>query len=306
MSELSAGSSGDLTTSRRGSDSSLSLLFDDLGSGSRGEADDEMPAERTRIEANPLERINELERLAAGATASADGPTQLAPSSAVPLPPPPPGMMAAGHAGMVSGKFPDPSNLPTMIAGPDPPVLGGPPARAGFAAPGMSVPHGTPPRPQSTSSPPQIGYPVMNAEMSAQIVSGASVFPGELRGSEPHGAPPPPGAGMPGAGMQSGHDMLPGVQGGGMPGSGMPGGMHGAGMHGAGMHGAYSMPAMFDPQRAAELMSPVGHQYPEHVDWAAMAARRARAVTTWRLAALFVGAIGVALLLTVLVARLIR
>ena len=76
---------------------------------------------------------------------------------------------------------------------------------------------------------------------------------------------------------------------------------------GPGMHGAYPMPgAMFDPQRAAELMSPVGQQFPEQVDWAAMAARRARAVTTLRLAALFVGAIGVALLLTVLVARLIH
>ena len=102
------------------------------------------------------------------------------------------------------------------------------------------------------------------------------------------------GGGMPGGGMPE-HGML----GGGMPGPGMPGG--------PGMQPGYPMPgAMFDPQRAADLMSPVGQQYPGHVDWAAMAARRARAVTTWRLAALFVGAIGIALLLTVLVARLIH
>ena len=99
------------------------------------------------------------------------------------------------------------------------------------------------------------------------------------------------------------------MSGGGMPGHGMSGGVPEHGMSGAGpgMPPGYPMPgAMFDPQRAAELMSPVGQQYPEHVDWAAMAARRARAVTTWRLAALFVGAIGIALLLTVLVARLIH
>src|SRR6185436_11117516 len=39
--------------------------LDDLGEGSRAEDDDEMPAERTRIETNPLERVNELERMLA-------------------------------------------------------------------------------------------------------------------------------------------------------------------------------------------------------------------------------------------------
>jgi hypothetical protein len=53
-------------------------------------------------------------------------------------------------------------------------------------------------------------------------------------------------------------------------------------------------------------MSPVGQQYPENVDWGSWAASRARAVPPWLLAALFVGAIGVALALTVVVARLIR
>ena len=72
----------------RQSAGAMSLGLDDLGGGAR-EGDDEMPAERTRIEANPLERINELERLSGrAATVQGDGPTQLAPSDAVPIPPP--------------------------------------------------------------------------------------------------------------------------------------------------------------------------------------------------------------------------
>ncbi len=65
-------------------------------------------------------------------------------------------------------------------------------------------------------------------------------------------------------------------------------------------------PLSIDPQRAAELMSPVGQQYPEHVDWSAAAAGRARALPPWMLAVLFVGAIGIALAVTIIVARLIR
>jgi len=53
-------------------------------------------------------------------------------------------------------------------------------------------------------------------------------------------------------------------------------------------------------------MSPVGQHYPEHVDWGAAAAGRARALPPWMLAVLFVGAIGIALALTIVVARLIR
>ena len=64
-------------------------------------------------------------------------------------------------------------------------------------------------------------------------------------------------------------------------------------------------PFAINPQYAAELMSPVGQQYPEHVDWSAAAASRARAIPPWMLAVLFVGAIGIALALTIVVARLI-
>jgi hypothetical protein len=66
------------------------------------------------------------------------------------------------------------------------------------------------------------------------------------------------------------------------------------------------VPPLIDPQRAAELMSPVGQHYSEPVDWSVAAAGRARAIPPWMLAVLFVGAIGIALALTIVVARLIR
>jgi hypothetical protein len=60
-----------------------------------------------------------------------------------------------------------------------------------------------------------------------------------------------------------------------------------------------------DPQRAASLMSPVGEHYPAQVDWSAAAAAKARAVPPWLLALLFIGAIGVALALTIAIARIV-
>jgi len=61
-----------------------------------------------------------------------------------------------------------------------------------------------------------------------------------------------------------------------------------------------------DSQRSADLMSPVGSQYPGDVDWAAAAAAPARALPPWMLAALFVAALGGALLITIIIAKLVR
>jgi hypothetical protein len=63
---------------------------------------------------------------------------------------------------------------------------------------------------------------------------------------------------------------------------------------------------LIDPQRAANLMSPVGQHYPEQVDWGAAASSRARAVPPWLLVILFIGALGIALALTIGIAKLIR
>jgi hypothetical protein len=161
---------------------------------------------------------------------------------------------------------------------------------------------------------PQIGYPMMNAELSAQIATGATVFPSDSRGLPPlpvapHGSHPGPRPGEHGShpgprgidpslppGLASppsprdgypqlsphGRDSAPGHSRGG------PGGLEG-----------------LNAQRAAELMSPVGQHYPAQVDWSAAAAAPARAVPPWLLGILFVAAIGVALALTIAIAKLV-
>src|SRR6185436_20209612 len=83
----------------RGLEAPAMYEFDDSGGGSRVEDDDEMPAERTRIESNPLERVNELERMVAM------NPPRAGKSST------PPGTVLQGGLGLPSGRFPDLANL---------------------------------------------------------------------------------------------------------------------------------------------------------------------------------------------------
>jgi hypothetical protein len=60
-------------------------------------------------------------------------------------------------------------------------------------------------------------------------------------------------------------------------------------------------PAHANPQQAANLMSPVGDRYGQHVDWDAAAAKPAKAIPPWMLAALFLGvAAGVGLIVTII------
>jgi hypothetical protein len=61
----------------------------------------------------------------------------------------------------------------------------------------------------------------------------------------------------------------------------------------------------FDPQAAANMMSPVGQSYPQ-TDWERAAAQSAKAMPPWKLAALFIAALGGALLLTIVIAKLFR
>jgi hypothetical protein len=59
----------------------------------------------------------------------------------------------------------------------------------------------------------------------------------------------------------------------------------------------------FDANAAASLMSPVGDHYPQ-TDWERLAAQPAKALPPWMLAALFAAALGGALLLTFLIAKI--
>ncbi|HZJ62234.1 MAG TPA: serine/threonine-protein kinase, partial [Kofleriaceae bacterium] len=97
-------------------------VFDELSGGSRVEDDDEMPAERTRIESNPLERVNELERMVAM------NPPRSGKSST------PPGTVLQGGLGLPSGRFPDLANLPTQIAPEGDRPISGPPPTTGFVS----------------------------------------------------------------------------------------------------------------------------------------------------------------------------
>jgi hypothetical protein len=61
-----------------------------------------------------------------------------------------------------------------------------------------------------------------------------------------------------------------------------------------------------NPQQAANIMSPVGDGYAQDVDWAAAAAQSAKPIPPWLFVMFFVGALFIALMLTIIVAKIIR
>jgi len=283
----------------RPSTGSLSGVIDELGDGeASGDDDESVPAERTRIEANPLELLKELDKVpTAPKTGKTPAPVlkpqanKMPPSGPLPLPAPPTGPVVSRTATPPGGqKFPDAANLPTMIAEPDPePSQELDEGELAHTVLSNSSPEDSPrahrptepaaPPPQMRPSGPMVpsgpmpqparpsldlsGYPVMDAQMSAQVRAGATVFPSE----------------MPRSGAMRAMDSSP-------------------------RHVPDSGPQ--DAHRAADLASPVGPHFGEQVDWAAAAAAPARAIPPWMLALFFVGAIGVALTVTILIAKLVR
>jgi hypothetical protein len=85
----------------------------------------------------------------------------------------------------------------------------------------------------------------------------------------------------------------------------MPGGKrpYGADLAPSSMPHGQRSPYAADPNAAANLMSPVGAQYPA-TDWERAAAMEAKALPPWKLAALFVAVVGGALLLTLIIAKI--
>ncbi len=314
---------------------SLSAVIGELDLPAGG--DDDMPAERTRIEANPLERLNELDAEAAKSRGAGRGPGAMPPSGPLPLPAAPPPPTPASRAETVpapsrppqSGKFPDAANLPTMIAEPDeddapepaPPEL----ARTELASPiapqsdpnartvlDMAAPNleqlrasgalpqvPQPPRPpQGPGQPPPPSGP--SQAQPPPPPGGPGLPPGgpppiavrDGRGSQPV---PNPGANLP-PGRQP---NMPPVGPGGYP-------VMDAQMRDQMASGATVFPSGRDAHRAADLASPVGPQYPGQVDWGAAAGAPMRVIPPWMLAVLFVGALGGALLITILIAQAVR
>jgi hypothetical protein len=248
----------------------------------------------------------------------APGKQIMPPSGPLPLPAPPSGPVVApapapgpSRPSTPPAGFPNFSHLPTMIADPEPLTVDQPvdPAQARtelggrIVDPNHGAPNGVSPMANKATQQrnvvqPPAGYPVMNAEMSANIARGADLFPSQQPTRTSGAAMPiqaPPPTNPPPFGQQTN-----------------------APAHQPLRPQAQPMPQQQYPQQqqppqqqhdgsgqhAAQLMSPVGQQYPQQVNWAEAAAMPARAIPKWVLGALFVGAILAALLLTIVIAKI--
>ncbi len=276
----------------RPSAASLSDVIDDL----QPPDDDDMPAERTRIEANPLEKLKELNKIPVAPKPTGSMPVanvqppqahEMPGTGPLALPAPPTGpFAAAAGAAQPKARFPEYANLPTMIAEPDPEPndpdmaetqLGG---HGMIAALAMEQQAAQPMNGQSAQQPPQQPHQphqphhsapqVMPQRPSANLPSGYPVMDSQLSAQMAAGATVFP--------SESGRRRQP----------------------------ESGLQPSNEPHRALDLASPVGNQYGEQVDWAAAAAAPARAIPLWMLAVIFLGAIGVALTITIIIARIVR
>ncbi|MBX3160794.1 MAG: serine/threonine protein kinase [Deltaproteobacteria bacterium] len=371
----------DLLEVERPSVDGLSDVIDDLAA--PVDSDDDLPNERTRIEANPLELDDLLPPSAAPSPppastrpqtplpalvptvlatnntpppqvirpAPGSQPTRMPPSGPLALPTPQP------QQPQQSGKFPDLANLATMIAEEDndpapdharteigaehvnpghgagvdphartsmdmsPPLLGGNgrptppprPATPSSRAPTVQPngPNGQAPsaiaamhahaHPQAPVAP--LGTPqAMPAQLAPNMPTQALGLNGP-NGPVARPTPPGPPGPLP-PGMQPMQPLPP-------PPPQVQNGPFGYPVVNKEMsqqmrQGATVYPSTADSARAADMASPVGNQYQGNVDWAAAAATPAKALPGWKLAALFIGAIGGALLLTLIIAAILR
>jgi len=228
---------------------------------------------------------------------------RMPPSGALPLPPQPVGPPS-------SGRFPDLANLPTMVAEPEDSSLELAPTALGTRS--IDPDHG------------QVDpHARTNLEMQAPNLDGMRVSPPMM--NRPVSGPPLPQQQMPQ--MQMPHGMQPGQLQPQQPHGMQPGQLQpqqpphlpsypvmNRELREAVESGATVFPSPPRPsmqhmehgQNAAELASPVGQYYGDNVDWAAAAAAPAKALPPWMLVLLFVGALGVALTITIVIAKIIR
>ncbi len=293
----------------RPSSGSLSDVIDDLGDG-KSEDEEDMPAERTRIEANPLQRLSELDNEVVKQKTPAPQllkpmpniksqphqAAQMPPSGPLRLPPPPTSPISGGAIEKTpkpAKKFPDLANLPTMIAEPeegpdDSPEL----ARTVLGAGGIDLGDSRRVDPMARTSmdmvaPSPNGAPRPSAQM--QPLSGPPEHPSHASMHPQANVP----TGYPVMNAQLSEQIATGATVFPSSSSGPRGSVPDSG-------------PQLDPQRAADLASPVGQHYPEQVDWAAAAALPAKPIAGWMLAVIFLGAIGVALAITIVIAKIIR
>ncbi|NVB82717.1 MAG: protein kinase [Kofleriaceae bacterium] len=274
----------------------------DATSGEIGE-DDEMPADRTRIEMNPLDKLQQLNDQVARNSAQAitPVPTGSVTGGPSPLPAPPTGPLRPSSAVpraewpnqptvvAADAEKPRPELQATAIAGLDPRIAAHRQTQAEMAA----------------QQPPSDAYAMRahNATQPEQAITGMPPS-GPLSASMPSQMPPGPMPSQIPSGPLSGAMQLmdyPVMPGGQRPFSADlapsgPGPM-------TGPHRPLYPSGPFDAHAAASLMSPVGEHYPQ-TDWERAAAQPAKALPPWMLAALFAAALGGALLLTFLIAKI--
>jgi serine/threonine protein kinase len=256
--------------------------------------DDEIPADRTRIEQNPLEKVKELDRASQRIKPGNPVPAGSVTGGPAPLPPAPAvrqSRKATELGVMDSGKFPDLANLPTVIADNETP----PPEAYPTPPPGITA-----------------------AELAATELHGRTVDPRHGQtGNHPSQRPTSmPHASVGRAGpVSTTQDAARPLQAVPVP-SSPPGGSMYPVVSGRPFSSDLAPSHLPQPQRspytadsapahAANIMSPVGDQYPQH-DWAAVAARPAKAIPPWMLAVLFVVALGLALTITIVIAKIVR
>ncbi|HEU4613426.1 MAG TPA: protein kinase [Kofleriaceae bacterium] len=248
----------------RPSDASLDSFVGELGA----RDEDELPADKTNIVLNPLEVIKQLDQTVRNTPPrGTKAPRGSVTNGPAPLPEPPTApQRKPAVASKGSGKFPDLPNLPTVLAEED--HSGAPPIAS-----------------QKTIVSDVHGQPVAAMPAGPGAAAQMATSPGmpvqvPQRTSAPvlHDYPVLPGGQRPFS-----SDLAPST----LPSSSPR---------------PYST-TPHDPIQAASLVSPVGEQYPQ-TDWERAAAMSARALPPWMLVALFGGALVVALLLTLAIAKI--
>jgi eukaryotic-like serine/threonine-protein kinase len=294
----------------------------DAGDADDPPSDDEAPAERTRIEANPLDKVRELHESASGPMHQPLPVPIGSVSGAQPLPAPPTIGSRKPIGGVQSGKFPDLANLPTQIADPTPPPSTLSPPRSVTIPPELASTHiaGELVALASPQSETHIETPTLDRQMAGQ----SGPMPPIVASPGPAGRPSVPPAGPssatqsavrishmqdagsgpivdPGSGLDPAMSPYPVV-------SGRPtsGDLAPSNRPSAANRASFRSDSYANAQQAANVMSPVGDHYAADVDWAAAAARSAKPIPPWLLAMFFVGALFIALMVTIIVAKIIR
>ncbi|MFT3696184.1 MAG: protein kinase [Kofleriaceae bacterium] len=340
--ELSLASS-DVEMVGRGSEASLDQLVSRLGTEADDEPhddDDGPPPEKTRIEANPLELLEQLQ--AQSANAKTIVPTGTTTGGPAPLPAPPAGPKAgevSAKPAPNSAKYPVNEQIPTVIAddaSSGKASAGKPrtPARgvASEAAYKATVVHeaqkpppeadpvtATPRSPIRPSQAPMIasgplgGQPELaptaaavpiDAAVVARIGSSSATHEAvklstdqmaKLEAIQPNSPYPVAVGGRPYSSDLAPSNLAAPVR----PSiNALKSGMASPSVPQSGQ-------VVLNGQAAANLMSPVGDQYPQQ-DWAAMAAAPAKALTHVQLALLFVAVVAGAIVITMVIAKIVH